>query len=850
MKNLVSSLLFLCLFTSLFAQKAQLFYYLPQNVAYNPDIPRPDQVLGYQVGEWHVSHDQLSYYLRLLAERSERVEIEEMSQSHEGRKTFVLRISSVENQKNIELIKSAHRKLSDPKLAVGLDLEEMPAVAWLAYSIHGNEASGANAALLVAYYLAAAQSPAIDQLLSETVILIDPSMNPDGLNRFASWVNTHKGEVQVSDPNSREFGEAWPGGRTNHYWFDLNRDWLPGQHPETRGRLATFHDWKPNLLTDHHEMGSNSTFFFQPGIPSRNNPLTPPKVFELTGRLATFHAKALDRIGSLYYTQESFDDFYYGKSSTYPDVNGAVGVLFEQASPRGHARDTDNGLLTFPFAIRNQVTVSLSSLEGLLSMRTEFLEHQRSFFRNALRDGEQAEVKARVVSTASAPYRAGQFWAMLDRHEIEVYELEKDLEVGGKSFRAGEAMLIPSDQPQYYLIEALFERRTQFRDSLFYDVSAWTMPLAFGLEDAAIDGKAWRAALRGPRITAWPLPAGQVIGGQSRYAYAFSWEPYLAPRLLYALQQEGLRCKVATQPFVSAGGLNFDYGTILVPVARQPLSDVQLFDRLQALASETGMLVVSLKTGLTPRGVDLGSPTLASLNMPKVGLVVGEGVRSYEAGEVWHLMDQRYRVPVSQLPTGRLNRIDLSAYNVLVMVEGRYRSLGEPERDALRSWLQRGGVLVAWKGAANWLGQQGWAPWRFQRGMADSVTLFPYEEQGKIRGAQVIGGAIFKAKLDRSHPLAFGYRSDQIHLFRNSTLFMRANGSNTRYPLVYEADPLVAGFISDENLSKLGGSPGAGIHRMGKGRIVALTDNPNFRAFWYGTNKLFANAVFFGQIMN
>ena len=225
---------------------------------------------------------------------------------------------------------------------------------WLGYSIHGNEASGSNAVLLTAYYLAAANGEEIDNILNNSIIILDPSFNPDGLQRFSSWVNMHRSWVINPDPNDREYSEAWPGGRTNHYWFDLNRDWLPVQHPESRARLKRFHEWKPNILTDHHEMGTNSTFFFQPGIPTRNFPRTPAKNLELTRKMAAFHAKYLDKIGSLYYSEESYDDYYIGKGATYADLNGGVAILFEQASSRGHlqencVRTSEPGLIGFIF---------------------------------------------------------------------------------------------------------------------------------------------------------------------------------------------------------------------------------------------------------------------------------------------------------------------------------------------------------------------------------------------------------------------------------------------------------------------------------------------------------------------
>ena len=320
MKKIAASILLITFFSA----NAQVAddYYLPQNVTYNAAIPTPKQFLGYQVGEWHVGHDQLVAYLKKLAEVSDRVDVSEYGRTYENRPLIHLTVSSARNLSNLESIRNEHKKLSDPAQSNGLNTKAMPVVVWLGYTIHGNEPSGNNAALLAAYYLAAAQGPGIDSLLNESVILLDPTINPDGSNRFSSWVNTHKSQNLVTDPNSREFGEAWPGGRSNHYWFDLNRDYLYMQHPESKSRMAVFHQWRPNVLTDHHEMGTGSTFFFQPGVPSRTHPLTPKRNIELTQKIGKYHAAGLDKIGSFYYTEENFDDYYYGKGSSYPDAHG------------------------------------------------------------------------------------------------------------------------------------------------------------------------------------------------------------------------------------------------------------------------------------------------------------------------------------------------------------------------------------------------------------------------------------------------------------------------------------------------------------------------------------------------
>ncbi|MBD0368608.1 MAG: zinc carboxypeptidase, partial [Flavisolibacter sp.] len=312
-------ILFFIAIISLYSAAQDLSYYLPDSVSYNSSIPKPKEIIYHEVGEWHVTHDRLVNYMRAIAAAApDRVKLETMGFTYEMRPQLLLIITSPENHRNLEQIRQQHVQLTDPSRSASLNIDNMPIVVYIGHSIHGNEPSGANAALLSAYYLAAAQGRQIDELLKNTIILFDPSFNPDGLQRFSTWVNQHKSKNLVTDPASREFNEVWPGGRFNHYWFDLNRDWLPAVHIESQNRLRWFHLWKPNILTDHHEQGSNATFFFQPGVPSRVNPLTPAKNQELTAKMAQFHAAFLDRIGSLYFTKENYDDFYYGKGSTYP----------------------------------------------------------------------------------------------------------------------------------------------------------------------------------------------------------------------------------------------------------------------------------------------------------------------------------------------------------------------------------------------------------------------------------------------------------------------------------------------------------------------------------------------------
>ncbi|MGK0235864.1 MAG: hypothetical protein ACI9EK_002405, partial [Psychroserpens sp.] len=425
MKHIIVTLL-LFFTTQLFSQNynVDLSYFLPENTSYNPQIPTPKSIIGHEIGDWHITHDKLVQYMYEVAEKSNRVSIENRGSTFEGRPLLLLTITSESNHNNIENIRKSHVALTEENSS-SINTSEMPIVVYQGFSIHGNEPSGSNASLALVYYLAAAQGTEVDDLLANTVILFDPSYNPDGLQRFANWANIHKNKNINPDPNDREYSEVWPGGRTNHYWFDMNRDWLPVQLPESRARIKTFHDWYPNILTDHHEMGTNSSFFFQPGIPSRTHPLTPQKNQDLTGAIAKFHAKAFNKIGSLYYTEESFDDFYYGKGSTFPDINGAVGILFEQASSRGHAQESDNGILTFPFTIRNQFTAALSTLEAAVSMRKEMLDYQKEFFSNSRKEASKGG--AIVFGDEKDASKVFHLAEILERHKIKFYELKHDI---------------------------------------------------------------------------------------------------------------------------------------------------------------------------------------------------------------------------------------------------------------------------------------------------------------------------------------------------------------------------------------------------------------------------------------
>ncbi|HMV07357.1 MAG TPA: M14 family metallopeptidase [Cyclobacteriaceae bacterium] len=832
---------FAILFTSATAQ-VDLSYYLPDSVRYNPAIPTPKSIIGHEVGEWHVSHDKLVQYMRALDQASDRITIEVTGQSHEGQPLLLLTITSPANHTNIESIRAQHLRLSDPTNSGSLDVKNMPAVFYMGHSIHGNEPSGSNAAMLTAYFLAAAQGRKIEEYLNNTVILLDPSFNPDGLQRFSSWVNSRKSNVISIDPADIEHNEAWPGGRTNHYWFDLNRDWLVAQQPESQGRVKKFHAWKPNVLTDHHEMGTNATFFFQPGVPARVHPLTPLKNQELTRLIGKFHARALDSIGSLYYTQEGYDDFYYGKGSTFPDVQGAIGILFEQASSRGHAQESVNGVLRFPFTIRNQFVTALSTLAAVNAMRVDLLTYQRDFFKSALGVAAKDPVKT-IAFGSNDVARATLLAEVIGRHGIDIQKLNNQA-LNGKRYTTVYGVSL--NQPQYTLIKSMFEKRTQFADSMFYDISSWTLPLAYGVEYEEL-----KTTVSGEKVTDFKIPAGKLIGGESEYAYVFEPTGYFVPRALNRLLQHNIRIKVATEPFFHSSGKKFERGSILVPVAGQEKSEESISYIITQILND-GIDVYAFNSGLDYQGVSLGSGSFNIIRKPEIALLVGDGVNSNDAGELWHLLDHRYQIPVTLLPVDVVSRGNLSKYNTIIFPAGSYNSINDSGKEKLKTWVQNGGVIIGFENALQWLQSAGIGKFEMKSGENADKQTAPrsYASLDEYRGAQESPGAIFEASVDVTHPLLYGYDRPTLSIFKSNNIFLEKSKNPYANPVTFGNSPLQSGYISKQNYTQVKNSSVAGVSALGAGRVIGFTDNLCFRAFWLGTNKLFTNAIFYGPTIS
>jgi hypothetical protein len=596
-------------------------------------------------------------------------------------------------------------------------------------------------------------------------------------------------------------------------------------------------------------MGSNSTFFFQPGIPSRTNPNTPKENGKLTAKIAEYHAGALDRIGSLYYTKESFDDFYYGKGSSYPDVNGSVGILFEQASSRGHARQTENGILEFPFTIRNQLTVSISTIKAGYELKDELLEYQVKFYKNALEMSNKDADKAYVFDAGQDKTKLRYFLDILNQHQIKTYTLAKEVTIEDHSYPTRQSYIVPLEQKQYRLIKSIFEKSTSFTDSLFYDVSAWTFPLAFDLNSALLSGKSYNTGLLGEELDSMIVTKG-VVKTKSNYAYLMRWEDYNAPKALYKLFKNNIKVKVALKSFSNTETENYEPGTLLIPTQIQSISVEKVYEILQKIAASCGIDFYGIPTGFSLDGIDLGSPNMVSLDKPKIMLLIGDGISSYEAGEIWHLLDYRFGIHVSMVNINQINKVDLNRYNTIMLVNGNYGSISGSAKEKLTTWLKNGGEIIAIKGGSKWLIDQKLASIKLKKAQPDTLSTKNYGDMGRHLGAQAIGGAIFETTMDLTHPLCFGYPDNKLSVFKKSKLFFEKSKNPYNSPVLFTDDPLLSGYISKENNALIKNSSVIIVSSIGRGKTICFSENPNFRAFWFGTNRLFFNALFFGNIIS
>lgn len=814
-------------------------YFLENLQPYDPSIPSPEAFLGYGIGEYHTRHDRIVAYMEELARLSPKAELVDYGQTHEGRRLLMLIIGTPQNLARLEQIRKDHLQYTQPDARPTYD-PSLPLIVNMGYNVHGNEPSSSEAAMLTAYTLLASQHPSIGKFLEEMVIFLDPVLNPDGRDRHTLWANMHRGINLVADAQDAEHNEFWPRGRTNHYWFDLNRDWLLGVQPEMRAKLNWYHQWYPNVVTDFHEQGTGSTYFFEPKSPyGTKEPLAPIENYEvLNESFAEYFASDLDSIGTLYFNNEVYDNSYPGYASTYPDMQGGLGLLFEQASSRGHVQTNGFGTMTFAFTIRNQYVSSIATLKAAVANKRNLREYQQRTFRSAVAEGNQSRVKGYYFEEDKDQTRLRAFLDKLLLHKIRVH-------------RSGDGFVVPAAQKQGRLVKAYFNTQKEYRDSVFYDASSWSVANFYHMDYRPVT-----KLQLGEEVTSlddFELPKAPV---RSDYAYLIDYNEYSAPAFLYFLQNEGLRVTTAFRPFkanTTQGVRTFDRGTLMLPIYLQDKSAQEIYEILKRAHSQFHIPVYAVTDGYLKGEYNLGSRSNRSLTQPKVALLVGQGVSSYEAGEVWHLLDTRMHMPLSKLPLDLVGRADLDEYNTLVMVSGSYSSLDKKAVEKIKQWVNKGNTLITVASASSWAINKELVKESLVKKKVDSTATperIPFEDARGIRGREEVGGTILKADLDLTHPLAFGYHRTQIPVYKNNNVWLAPSKNEFSTIAQYAEDAHIDGFITQENLDEfVSKSASLLVSKVGSGRVVMFADNPNFRGSWYGTNRLFLNAIFLGDLI-
>lgn len=893
--------LFLCLTTVCLSRD---FDFYPGTM-YSPNVPTLNDLVGHAWGESITSHAEMERYIHELAEATPNVKIVEYGQTWEGRTLYYLIVASQENMNRLDDIKDGMQKLADPRKTSQGEAESLvrslPSVVWLAYGVHGNEISSTDAGLLTAYHLVAAENDSLaDAILKNTVVIIDPLQNPDGRDRFVHYYRQTGARWPDPDPQAAEHNEDWPGGRTNHYLFDMNRDWFVQTQPESRGRVKAFLEWYPQVFVDLHEMGSNSTYYFAPPADPINPEFTAAQVKWLE-RFGRNNARWFDRLQFDYFTREIFDAFYPGYGEGWPMLHGAIGMTYEQASTRGLVvKRDDESILHYREAVRHHFISSLATAETAARNREELLRYFYDYRASASREGAQGAVKEYIIPPGQDPDRAAKLAGILVAQGVEVKQAEAPFSnskvrdyyeerLQSKNFPAG-TFVISAAQPakrvltnmltkhlpmdEAFVQEQLRRHKKRLPDEI-YDVTAWSLPLLFDVE-------AYRAETEsGGRFTTLAevtQPAGLIHGGKAQLAYLMPWGTQSAAKALARLFREEINVYCAGESF-KLNGISYPSGSLIIKVKDNP---EDLHERLQTIANETGADIYATNTSWVDEGINFGSNQVQYLEKPKVAMAYEMPTHPYSVGWTRYLLERAYGYPVTIINTRQLPRFDLSKYNVLILSNtagfyGSYdKTIGEEGAKKLKTWVEQGGTLVSFGEATRWLTDEKVGLLETTRelrgGKREKAEKKPEEEKSEAEKAQKpepkptepfdyetailpekeppasTPGAIMRITVDTEFWPGFGYDDDTNVLVSSRNIFRPLKLDKGRNIGVYMSEDkvLLSGFTWEDSKKQIAKKAYLMYQPHGRGHVVAFAEDPNFRAFCDGLNVLFLNAVFLG----
>ena len=840
------------------------------DISYDLSIPSPEVFLGYELGNQFTLYANSVAYFQALAESSDRIAINQYGTTYEGKPLINLVITSPANHARMNELLEEHHQLMDTGGMSESQLDDlvadMPVFTSFSYNIHGNEASSTEAAMQVAYRLAAGQDQEIADVLEHSVVIMFVCINPDGRDRYTYWYNSMARNMTGVEPRDLEHYAPWPNGRTNHYWFDLNRDWVWGVHPESRGQVKEYRKWMPQVHVDYHEQGYNSNYFTTPGTTPRNL-LLPDGYEPYADYFGRANIEQFNKYQLNYFTRDAFDFFYPGYGSSYPSVMGAIGMLTEQGGiGAGRAIETNDGyVLLLRQRVFDHYITSLATIKASAADRQELLKYSANAWNPAR---SKAKTKTYILPADQGGY-LDDVLAIFDRQGIAVQEAKADFTLTATDYRTGKSarqsfrtgdLIVSADQPLHLLVHAIMEPALEIEDSVMYDMATWSAPLAYNLEVYASEFTAG--------VDAEPLPylpaTGKFTNPDATYAYVLDWNQRNAPAALAALWQKGYRVRSATEGFTDDDGFSYPAGTLVILRGRNLEKAEDIAQDMAIVSRQHQVDIVGYSTGRMKEGYDLASSRNRPILQPKVALMVEPPFDTYTSGQIYFLFDWETKLPVQRIRTSVLQQTavpkfgqryglaDLNDYDVLILPGGGSslkQVFGKDEIDQLKAWIRNGGVVVATEDAVDFFTAKvskitdvklAEAP----KDSSKTALYLPYEERQDYYGKKRIPGSAMRANIDVSHPLAFGLKPELYSLKFGLDAIKPSTGLQTVG--YYESDAedlLAAGYATEENLRHLAGNTFAGVMPLGQGKVVFLADNTQYRMFWRGPSRMMQNAV-------
>lgn len=852
---------------------------------YQQEIATVEQVLGYPLGQRITETAAVTrYFEQLAADHPERIKLVPYAKSWQGRPLFYAVIGSPEHIAQLDRIEADMRRLADPRTLSASDarqlIEQLPASVWIASTLHGNEISPVDAALALAYHLLADQSERTQSILNNTLVYIDPLQNPDGHHRFVSRYYATVGLEHSADRLSAEHNEPWPNGRTNHYLFDMNRDWISLTQPEIQGRVHALQQMYPLIFVDSHEMGGDMGYYFSPEA-EPYNPHIAEQQRETLNWIGQNNARWFDELGYEYFTREIFDAFYPGYGASWPLYYGSIAMTYEMASARGHQfRKRDGDILTFADGVQRNFVAFKATIETASQRAPELLQRFYHYRANAIDQGNKGKVRSYVFPAKRDRAGHQKLMGILTQHGIDVGQSTQAFSACGNRYDAG-AYVINASQPSYHLIRTLLDdtvpmdaafiahqeerRANNLRDQI-YDVTAWSLPLMYNL-DVTPCNRAVSVETRpiGPDT----MVAGQVHPADASFGYIVPWGDMAAARFMSAALQQGLRLKSSDLAFTHQNGTRYPAGSLILSHSDNP---GQLASAVQQLAADSGAHINGIDNSWVLDGPNFGSMNVKTLHRPNIAMLWDEPTNPLSAGSARFIIEQGINYPVTAIRPAQLRNADLSHYQVLILpatARGSYQqALGQVGQANLRHFVERGGVLITLGNATEWL-TQGETP------LLNSKREFKVndnndqkaDDQPRISGQVIadmaeyqqllvphkadpdwVPGFLATTHVDQNHWLTAGIAPTLRSLYVGNQIYQPLSINHGRNVVTFKSqdDLLAGGFVWDENRQQIAHKPLLMVQPLGRGQVIAFTQEPNFRAYVDGMHLLYINAIFRG----